>query len=63
MAAMALALGVGLRKPGVYVLNPQGRAAVATDTSNAIVYASNALLALVLLAQAAIVSVVLMGRA
>jgi adenosylcobinamide-phosphate synthase len=63
MAAMALALDVGLRKPGVYVLNPQGRAVVATDTSNAIVYASNTLLALVLLAQAAIVSVVLMGRA
>jgi adenosylcobinamide-phosphate synthase len=63
MAAMALALDVGLRKPGVYVLNPQGRAAVATDTAQAIVYASNTLLALVLLAQAAIVSVVLMVRA
>jgi adenosylcobinamide-phosphate synthase len=61
MAAMALALGVGLRKPGVYVLNPQGRAAAAADTSKAIVYASKALVALVLLAQSAIVFIVFVG--
>jgi adenosylcobinamide-phosphate synthase len=62
MAAMALALGVGLRKPGVYVLNPQGHAAVAADTSGAIVYASKTLVTLVLLAQTALVFIVLMGR-
>jgi adenosylcobinamide-phosphate synthase len=53
MAAMALSLHVALRKPGVYVLNPQGRAAVAADTSAALVYASNTVLALVCCAQAA----------
>ena len=62
MAAMALALGVALRKPGVYVLNPQGRAAVAADSSQAIVHASNTLVALVLLAQVAIVFIVLIGH-
>jgi adenosylcobinamide-phosphate synthase len=45
MAAMALNLNVALRKPGVYVLNPQGRVAQASDTAGAIVYASKALLA------------------
>ncbi|MEY2860248.1 MAG: hypothetical protein RL392_706 [Pseudomonadota bacterium] len=53
MAAMALSLNVALHKPGVYVLNPQGRAAVAVDTSAALVYASNTVLALVGCAQAA----------
>ncbi|MFM2050095.1 MAG: hypothetical protein RL682_586 [Pseudomonadota bacterium] len=53
MAAMALSLHVALRKPGVYVLNPQGRVAVAADTSAALVYASNTVLALVCCAQAA----------
>ena len=33
MAAMALALGVQLRKPGVYVLHPAGRAAQGGDTA------------------------------
>jgi adenosylcobinamide-phosphate synthase len=59
MAAMALNLNVALRKPGVYVLNPQGRAAVAADTSGALVYASKALLALVVIAQAAMLLIVL----
>jgi adenosylcobinamide-phosphate synthase len=45
MAAMALNLDVALRKPGVYVLNPQGRAAQAPDTAGAIIYASKSLLA------------------
>jgi adenosylcobinamide-phosphate synthase len=53
MAAMALGLHVALRKPGVYVLNQQGRATVAADTALALVYASNAALALVGCAQAA----------
>jgi len=59
MAAMALNLDVALRKPGVYVLNPQGRAAVAADTAGALVCASKALLALVVIAQAAMVLIVL----
>ncbi|MDD5480692.1 MAG: adenosylcobinamide-phosphate synthase CbiB [Rhodoferax sp.] len=63
MAAMALALGVGLRKPGVYVLNPPGRAAVAADTSGAIVYTSNTLIALVLLAQIALLFIAFMMHA
>ena len=58
MAAMALNLDVALRKPGVYVLNPQGRAAVAADTAGALVYASKALLALVVIAQAAMLLIV-----
>ena len=58
MAAMALNLDVALRKPGVYVLNPQGRAAVAMDTTEALVYASKALLALVVIAQAAMLLIV-----
>jgi adenosylcobinamide-phosphate synthase len=36
MAAMALALGVNLRKPGVYALNDAGRASEAADISLAI---------------------------
>ena len=47
MAAMALVLSVGLRKPGVYVLNPDGREAQAADTEAAQLYASKAVLALV----------------
>ena len=57
MAAMALGLDVGLRKPGVYVLNPAGRAALAQDTEQALVYASNTLLALVFIAQAALICI------
>jgi len=40
MAAMALALGVRLGKPGVYVLNAEGRAPSATDTFLALSMAS-----------------------
>jgi len=50
MAAMALALGIRLGKPGVYVLNPAGGEPLAAHTQQAIVYASRALLALVPLA-------------
>ncbi|MEQ1660232.1 MAG: cobalamin biosynthesis protein, partial [Hylemonella sp.] len=39
MAAMALALGVSLRKPGVYVLHAQGRGAEAPDMARAVVLA------------------------
>lgn len=59
MAAMALNLGVALRKPGVYVLNPQGRAALPADTEAAMVYASKAVLVLVVIAQVAIVFIAL----
>ena len=62
MAAMALGLDVGLRKPGVYVLNPAGRAALAQDTAQALVYASNTLLALVVIAQVAIIFVAIGAR-
>ncbi|WP_370870703.1 adenosylcobinamide-phosphate synthase CbiB [Polaromonas sp.] len=46
MAAMALALGVSLRKPGVYVLNKAGRAAQGADTLQALRMASKVVLAL-----------------
>ena len=54
MAAMALALGVSLQKPGVYVLNSAGRTPQPQDTPRAIAYASKVLLALVVIAQVAI---------
>ena len=62
MAAMALNLGVALRKPGVYVLNPQGSAVKASDTTQAIIYASKALMAQVCIALVAIILIVV-GRA
>lgn len=55
MAAMALGLGVCLHKPGVYALNPQGRAPTPQDTQRALVCASNGLFWLVGIAQAAII--------
>ena len=55
MAAMALALGVRLRKPGVYVLHAAGRSPQAQDIAMAQKYASKVLVALVLCAQAAII--------
>jgi adenosylcobinamide-phosphate synthase len=54
MAAMALALGVSLRKPGFYTLNANGRPAEADDTASAQKYASKAVFALVLCAKSAI---------
>ncbi|OYT94094.1 MAG: cobalamin biosynthesis protein CobD [Burkholderiales bacterium PBB3] len=59
MAAMALNLGVAVRKPGVYVLNPQGRAVQPSDTAVAIALASKSLFALVLSAGAAMVLIVM----
>jgi adenosylcobinamide-phosphate synthase len=55
MAAMALALDVCLHKPRVYALNASGRAPLAPDTTRALFYASEVLLALVLIAPAAII--------
>jgi adenosylcobinamide-phosphate synthase len=54
MAAMALALNVSLRKPGVYVLNPDGRQPTAADTVLAQKYALKVVVAACLWAQAAI---------
>ena len=61
MAAMAVALGVCLQKPGVYALNATGRAPQAADTHLAVIYASKVVLALVLIAQAAIIFIALSG--
>jgi adenosylcobinamide-phosphate synthase len=57
MAAMALALGVRLGKPGGYVLNGDAPAPQAQDTARAIGLAEKSLLALVCVAQAAIIFV------
>lgn len=53
MAAMALALGTSLGKPGVYTLNPQGRSPEAADTAQAQGLAARAVFALVALVMAA----------
>ncbi|MBS0467597.1 MAG: cobalamin biosynthesis protein, partial [Proteobacteria bacterium] len=55
MGAMALALGVRLAKPGVYVLNAAGRAARAADTQRAVGLASKAIAMLIAVALAALV--------
>ena len=57
MAAMALALGVRLSKPGVYQLNAAGRAPTHKDAERAQKIVSKVVLALVLIALAAIVFV------
>jgi adenosylcobinamide-phosphate synthase len=59
MAAMALALGIRLGKPGVYVLNPAGRAPDQLDTACALVYAQKTMLALVFIALTALFLIVL----
>jgi adenosylcobinamide-phosphate synthase len=50
MAAMALALGVRLRKPGVYTLNDGGRAPEPADTARALRRAGRGVVALAALA-------------
>ena len=50
MAAMALALGVQLSKPGVYCLNPSGRRPQAADTARALQLARRVVWGLALLA-------------
>jgi adenosylcobinamide-phosphate synthase len=57
MAAMALALGVSLHKPGVYVLNAAGQAPQASDMPRAIAYAEKVVLASVFVALVAMISV------
>lgn len=54
MAAMALALGVSLRKPGIYILNAAGRSPRPEDTDLAQRYASKTVFAIVLSAKTAI---------
>ncbi len=54
MAAMALALGVRLGKPGVYVLHATGREVVSSDVALAVKLASNTVITQVIAAQAAI---------
>ncbi len=54
MAAMALALGVRLTKPAEYVLNDAGRDTLPSDVLAALKIASNTVIVLVFIAQAAI---------
>ena len=61
MAAMALVLGVTLRKPQVYRLNPSGREAQAPDTGHAVAYAEKTLLFLMAVAVLAMVYVAAWG--
>jgi adenosylcobinamide-phosphate synthase len=63
MAAMALALGVRLSKPGVYTLNAGGRAPAAADTARALVLAGRAVGLLAGLAALAALALWLTGRA
>jgi adenosylcobinamide-phosphate synthase len=62
MAAMALALGISLGKPGVYTLNASGRAPQAADTAQAQKYASKVLLALFPIALIAIALIAFLAR-
>ena len=57
MGAMALALGVHLRKPGVYTLNAAGRTPELTDTVRACAIGSRTALATTLMACAALLLV------
>jgi adenosylcobinamide-phosphate synthase len=57
MAAMAIALGIRLGKPGVYTLNAAGRIPQAADTLKTIKKASNVLLTLVFMACSAMLFV------
>lgn len=61
MAAMALVLGVTLRKPLAYGLNPAGREAQAVDTERAVAYAEKVLLALMAVAVIAMVYALIRG--
>lgn len=62
MAAMALALGVRLSKPGVYQINPAGRSPQAADTARALQLAGRVVGLLAVLAVAVLV-VVAMAQA
>ena len=60
MAAMALALGVRLRKPGVYELHADGRSSQTQDIALAQKYALKVLVAHILCAQAAIILIAIL---
>jgi len=60
MAAMALALGVHLSKPGVYTLNAPGRSPAAHDTPQATHWASNVVIAAGFIALCAHFSIAIM---
>ncbi|HRO79853.1 MAG TPA: adenosylcobinamide-phosphate synthase CbiB [Alicycliphilus denitrificans] len=62
MGAMALALGVRLSKPGVYVLNAAGRTARAEDTRRAVELASRSIAALIPLLLAALLLIAIVRR-
>ena len=61
MAAMALALGVRLAKPGVYTLHPGGHAPGPLHTQRAAVYGQKVVLALIPSALAALILIVMIG--
>ncbi len=61
MAAMALALGVCLTKPGHYALNPAGRAPTHADAARAQKSVSKVALALVLIGLIALFLIVMVG--
>lgn len=63
MAAVALALGVRLAKPGVYVLNPAGHEPGPLDTRRAAKLGANVVLWLVVAAVAAIFFIAWLGAA
>jgi len=56
MAAMALLLGVRLRKPGIYALHAEGRPPAPADTRQALRWSGAAVLAASVLASAALVA-------
>lgn len=62
MAAMALALGVCLRKPAVYALHGAGRAPQASDTWRATGLAANAVFLLAMVATVVLVSIAFLVR-
>jgi adenosylcobinamide-phosphate synthase len=63
MAAMALALNISLGKPGVYSLNPEGRAPQVPDTALAQNLASKVLLALIGIAVIAMIFIAIAASA
>lgn len=57
MAAMALALGIQLGKPGVYQLHAQGRQATAADTARACILASRVVDAIIVISLSALIGI------
>lgn len=57
MAAMALALGVQLRKPGAYSLHADGAQAQAGDTRRAVELANRSIVLLLVIASVAVFAI------